>query len=41
MNNLIVTEKEIQNKIYSIRGKQIMLDRDLAKLYQVNTKVLN
>jgi len=41
MNKLILTEDEIQNKIYLIRGKQVMLDRDLAKLYQVETKVLN
>lgn len=30
----------IQNKIYEIRGKQVMLDFDLAALYQVETKVL-
>ncbi len=31
----------IQNKIYEIRGQRVMLDRDLAGLYQVETKVLN
>lgn len=31
----------IQDKIYSIRNQYVMLDRDLAKLYQVETKVLN
>lgn len=31
----------IENKIFSIRGQQVMLDRDLAELYQVETKVLN
>ena len=31
----------IQNKIYEIRGQRVMLDRDLASLYQVETKVLN
>ena len=31
----------IQNKIYEIRGQRVMLDRDLATLYQVETKVLN
>jgi len=31
----------IQSKIYEIRGKKVMLDRDLAELYQVETKVLN
>jgi len=33
--NLITVEDEIKNKIYSIRGKQVMLDRDLAELYEV------
>lgn len=32
---------EIRNLIYSIRGKQVMLDSDLASLYQVETKNLN
>ena len=31
----------IENLILSIRGKQVMLDRDLARLYGVETKVLN
>ena len=31
----------IESKIFSIRGQQVMLDRDLAELYQVETKVLN
>jgi|SRR6218665_2031459 len=31
----------ILNKIYVIRRQKIMLDRDLAKLYEVETKVLN
>ena len=30
----------IQNKIYEIRGQRVMLDFDLAPLYQVQTKVL-
>lgn len=32
---------EIKNLIYTIRGKQVMLDSDLASLYQVETKNLN
>ena len=28
----------IHHKIYRLRGKQIMLDKDLAGLYQVTTK---
>ncbi len=31
----------IENKIFSVRGQQVMLDRDLAELYQVETRVLN
>ncbi|MES2882288.1 MAG: ORF6N domain-containing protein, partial [Bacteroidota bacterium] len=31
----------IQNKIYEIRGQKVMLDRDLAELYEVETRVLN
>lgn len=31
----------IQNKIYEIRGIQVMLDFDLAELYQVETRILN
>ena len=31
----------IESLIYEIRGKKIMLDRDLARLYGVETKVLN
>jgi len=31
----------IQSKIYEIRGQKVMLDFDLADLYQVQTKILN
>ena len=31
----------IQNRIYEIRGLRVMLDFDLAELYQVETRVLN
>ena len=31
----------IQSKIYEIRGQKVMLDRDLAELYQVTTGNLN
>jgi hypothetical protein len=30
----------IQSKIYEVRGVRVMLDFDLAKLYQVETRVL-
>ena len=39
--NELITKNGIAGKIHLIRGKQVMLDRDLAKLYQVETKVLN
>jgi hypothetical protein len=37
----IIDEHNIQNKIYTIRGLQVMLDRDLAELYEVEPKRLN
>ena len=40
-NIVIVDNIEIQNLIYTIRGKQVMVDSDLATLYQVTTKRLN
>ncbi len=33
--------QSIQNRIYEIRGERVMLDRDLAALYEVETKALN
>ncbi|HEY4965314.1 MAG TPA: ORF6N domain-containing protein [Puia sp.] len=33
--------KSIQNRIYEIRGERVMLDFDLAELYEVATKALN
>lgn len=33
--------EDIKQKIYTIRGKQVMLDSDIAKLYEVETKKLN
>ncbi|MBC8527103.1 MAG: ORF6N domain-containing protein [Candidatus Cloacimonetes bacterium] len=39
--NEIIQSEEIQSLIYSIRGLQVMLDRNLAKLYNVETRVLN
>jgi len=37
----LVTYKTLERKIFEIRGQKTMLDRDLAKLYNVPTKVLN
>ena len=42
MNSIILKDKiKIENMIYEIRGKQVMFDSDLAKLYQVETKRIN
>ena len=38
---VLITETTIQNLIYVIRGQQVMLDKDLAFLYQVETGALN
>lgn len=40
-NKPAINPIEIKNLIYTIRGKQVMLDSDLASLYQVETKNLN
>ncbi|MEE3411457.1 MAG: ORF6N domain-containing protein [Treponema sp.] len=37
----ILEENSIRSKIHVIRGQQVMLDRDLAELYLVETKALN
>ncbi len=38
---LISAEQEIANRIYLIRGRNVMIDRDLAEMYGVETKVFN
>ena len=40
MKNSIVPVEVIENKIYYIRKRKVMLDRDLAELYGVETKYL-
>ena len=40
-NNEAVVTTPVESRIMSIRGKQIMIDRDLAELYGVETRVLN
>ena len=37
---ILMDETNITNLIYTIRGKQVMLDSDLAGLYQVETSVM-
>ena len=39
--NSLLSEETIANKIYFIRNQKVMLDRDLATLYGIETKVLN
>ena len=42
MNKIVVSDNiKIENMIYEIRGKKVMLDSDLAKLYNVETKRIN
>ena len=41
MQELIINENNIKDKIHTIRNQQVMLDRDLALLYGVETKVFN
>lgn len=38
--NLIISEETISDKIYFIRNQKVMLDRDLAMLYGIETKRL-
>ena len=41
MDEIIIKDEiKIENMIYEVRGKQVMLDRDLAFLYNVETRVL-
>jgi hypothetical protein len=37
----LVADQKILNKIYAIRGEKVMLDKDLAEMYGVETRVLN
>ena len=39
--NSLLSEETIANKIYFIRNQKVMLDRDFAILYGIETKVLN
>lgn len=41
MNTVIENKQKIENMIYEVRGKQVMLDSDLAKLYETETKRIN
>ncbi len=39
--NIALSENIVANKIYLIRDTKVMLDRDLAELYEVETRALN
>jgi hypothetical protein len=39
-SGIMIPNETIMDKIYLIRDKKVMLDRDLAQLYNVETKVL-
>ena len=39
-NNMVVRQ-EIENRIFNIRGVQIMVDRDLATFFNIETRVIN
>jgi hypothetical protein len=41
MNEILTGKESLQDYIFTIRNKQVMLDSDLAKLYQVETKRIN
>jgi ORF6N domain len=40
MTKLILSEDYLATTIYQIRGQKVMLDRDIARLYDIPTKVL-
>lgn len=37
----LITQQQIESKIYTLRGIQVMLDSDFAEMYQVETRALN
>ena len=37
----IISDEEIKDLIYIVRGKQVMLDSDVARLYKYETKNVN
>ena len=41
MENSIITTKDVQDRIVVVRGKNVLLDRDVAALYGVETKAIN
>ena len=41
MANEIINKDDVQNKVIFVRGQQVLLDRDVAVLYGVETKAIN
>ena len=41
ITDIEISERSIRDLIYVVRGQQVMMDSDLAALYQVETKVFN
>ena len=41
MNEVMIDNSKIENMIYEIRGKHVMFNSDVARLYNVETKALN
>ncbi|MBR3143909.1 ORF6N domain-containing protein [Candidatus Saccharibacteria bacterium] len=41
LSNIIISKESLKNKIYIVRGEQVMLDADLAKIYGYETRYLN
>ena len=40
-NEIILSQQQIESRIFTVRGKQVMIDRDLAEMYRVKVKRLN
>lgn len=41
LSTVVINEKLLRNKIYTIRGQRVMLDADLAEIYGYTTKAFN
>ncbi|MCF8218673.1 MAG: ORF6N domain-containing protein [Bacteroidales bacterium] len=39
--DVVITKKQVEDRIFTVRGKQVMTDYHLAELYGVETKRLN
>jgi hypothetical protein len=40
-DSILIPVERVEKAIYLIRGEKVILDRDLAELYEVETRVLN